>query len=264
MNSPQRLLLPIDEYSAATTPIDLIFRTTTLATGTGFIWKQGDTHFLVTNWHNVTGINPFTKSHISSHAGEPDTIKIYFSTPAPATDRLAVCFHLYDGDGKPNWLIHPDHGHEIDVVALPINIHTGAVAHPINFLDSLDLVVQIGMDVFILGYPLGIGVTALPVWKRASIASEPELITTQQRFVFLDTASRPGMSGSPVIRRSWGSHATTRGHQTGSPQRATRFVGIYSGRVGPSDAELQLGIMWPSRFVEDIIKRGVRDDRSLW
>jgi hypothetical protein len=116
------------------------------------------------------------------------------------------------------------------------------------------------MDVFVLGYPLGKGFSALPVWKRGSIASEPAIIADQQRFVLIDSASRPGMSGSPVIRRSWGIHTMTNGGHIGGVGHATRFVGVYAGRVGPDDQDVQLGLMWPAKFVEEIIAGGVRDD----
>lgn len=37
---------------------------------------------------------------------------------------------------------------------------------------------------------------------------------------------------------------------------ATRLLGIYSGRLGANkDGDAQLGIVWPIRFVDDILSR---------
>jgi hypothetical protein len=68
------------------------------------------------------------------------------------------------------------------------------------------------------------------------------------------------MSGSPVIRRSWGFHNLQRDQSLGGIPRATRFVGVYAGRVGPDESGVQLGLMWPARFVEEIVVNGARDE----
>ena len=72
-----------------------------------------------------------------------------------------------------------------------------------NGLANAALRIEIGMEVFILGYPFEIKPPAYPVWKRGSIASEPQLALLTTDYMLVDTASRPGMSGAPVIRRSW-------------------------------------------------------------
>ncbi len=41
------------------------------------------------------------------------------------------------------------------------------------------------------------------------------------------------------------------------------FVGIYSGRiVGESEFDAQLGIVWKKLVIEEIIKGGIKDDKS--
>jgi hypothetical protein len=62
------------------------------------------------------------------------------------------------------------------------------------------------MEVFILGYPFEIKRPAFPVWKRASVASEPDLVRLVDDYILVDTASRPGMSSAPVIRQSRTNH----------------------------------------------------------
>jgi hypothetical protein len=111
----------------------------------------------------------------------------------------------------------------------------------------------VGSDVFVLGYPFGIGPGGFPIWKRGSIASEPGIIN--QHHIFLDTASRPGMSGSPIIRRSWGTHFYEDGGiTTATGSTATKFVGVYSGRLASADPlDAQLGFAWPAVLLTQIV-----------
>jgi hypothetical protein len=110
------------------------------------------------------------------------------------------------------------------------------------------------MDVFVLGYPFGNDLRGFPVWKRGSIASEPHLARGSTDYFLVDTASRPGMSGSPVIRRSWGFHILDGGNSLGGVPFATRFVGIYSGRLHTNDpGDAQIGMVWPPWIIEEIV-----------
>jgi hypothetical protein len=61
------------------------------------------------------------------------------------------------------------------------------------------------------------------------------------------------MSGGPVILRSYGTHPTESGPSI-TTDPATRFFGVYSGRLHTKDPlEAQLGMVWPRSFIEDII-----------
>jgi len=66
-----RMLL--DPYSVTALPLEMRFRDTLLATGTGFVWRDGTADYLITNWHNVAGKNPRTNECLSQHAGVPDS-----------------------------------------------------------------------------------------------------------------------------------------------------------------------------------------------
>jgi hypothetical protein len=90
----------------------------------------------------------------------------------------------------------------VDVVALPLPEMPGAVLHPINEMPNSPMQVSIGSDAFILGYPFGINVSTLPIWKRASIASEPGVAVGGQPCFYVDTASRPrnvGVTGDIAL-----------------------------------------------------------------
>jgi hypothetical protein len=45
----------IDLYSMTTVPIEAFANGQPLAKATGFIWQDGPQHYLITNWHVVTG-----------------------------------------------------------------------------------------------------------------------------------------------------------------------------------------------------------------
>lgn len=153
-------------------------------------------------------------------------------------------------------------GSDVVAIPLPISMDDPIVnLYPINLLISeADLAVRIEMDVFILGYPFGADPPGFSVWKRGSIASEPDLTRLGAGYMLVDTASRLGMSGAPVIRRSWGTHLLEDAaiSQDSTPQ--SKFVGIYSGRLhakDPSDA--QIGMVWPVEDIQEVVVGQKRD-----
>ena len=255
----------IDPYSLATVPVRQCYSATTLGEATAFVWERRDTLYLITNWHVVTCRNYTTGRHLANHAGEPNKLIALFNPKERTLDKLTRDVSLRDANEKPKWLVHPPHRHKVDVVAIPLSRSDGEVRfEPINKLDRDPLRVEIGMDVYVLGYPFGAPPPSLPVWKRGSIASEPQLARLTQNYFLVDTASRPGMSGAPVIRRSWGSHLTESGTSLQS-RGATKFVGIYSGRLATNDPlDAQLGIVWPESLITEIIDAPTLDDAAAW
>jgi hypothetical protein len=250
----------IDEYSVCALPIYPFFQQTCLGTATGFLWKKGEQYFLITNWHVVSGKNPITGQHTSKHAAEPDRLQIWWFDKSDLRKRPLLWEPLRDEDGTPLWWIHPQLGNQVDVVAIPVSPDAAVDTRPINEMAHEDLAIQVGMDVFVLGFPYGsMGNGGLAIWKRGSVASEPSIKSATIHHLLVDTASRPGMSGAPVLRRSWGSHLLEDGRISLTPY-ATRFLGVYSGRIVATDPlDAQLGMVWPERFVSDIVQGGRRD-----
>ena len=249
----------IDHYSLATLPLEMRFGGVSLSWGTGFIWQHAEQFYLITNWHNVSGRDPFSQNHLSPTAAEPDRLHIVWNEKG-STGKVPAELPIRGMDGEPLWLIHPALGNKVDVVAVPVKPPPDADPYPINHMPSGGLLLQIGMDVFILGYPFGIGPHGLPVWKRGSIATEPNVINHERPFILVDSASRPGMSGSPVIRRTVDYHPMESGELTQSAGTMTRLVGVYSGRLATNDPnDPQLGLTWPIGFVEEIITGKIVD-----
>jgi hypothetical protein len=247
----------IDYYSLCTIPIVQTANGKSFGEATSFIWQRGSQHYLITNWHVVTGRNAETNN--LETPVQPDMLKAMFNPRMKEFGKVPRDIVIRDKNNNPLWFTHPLRKRGSDVVAIPLPIPGNDPLinlYPINAEQpKLDLAVKIAMDVYILGYPFGADPPGFPVWKRGSIASEPELVHFGKSCLLVDTASRKGMSGAPVIRRSWTNHLMEDG--TNRPLEAnsrTRFIGVYSGRFhtkNPEDA--QLGMVWPERDIEDIL-----------
>jgi hypothetical protein len=126
--------------------------------------------------------------------------------------------------------------------------------YPLNVLANAKLRIEVGMDVFILGYPFKIEPPAYPVWKRGSIASEPQLARLTTDYVLVDTASRPGMSGAR-------SSMVEPGFVAVMDTPINKFIGVYSGRV-PTDHpyEAQIGLVWADYLIDEIIAGNIKDE----
>lgn len=231
------MAVQIDEYSCSSLLIQMLFQGRAVSLGTAFSMKSADRSFLITNWHNVTGRNPLTGTHLSPNAIQPDGLRVFFHIKGQLGSWKPQDLDLYDQDGNPLWHEHPRYRSKVDVVALEVAFSADLQDYPINQMRSAnDMSIRVGHDVFILGFPFGLSITAaFPVWKRASLATEPDIDIEGLPKFMVDTATRPGMSGSPVIRRPSGQYQTEEGSTIIPAGQVTRFVGIYSGRIGAED-----------------------------
>ncbi|TGS65556.1 hypothetical protein EN844_19370 [Mesorhizobium sp. M3A.F.Ca.ET.201.01.1.1] len=109
------LVVMIDSYSVSTVPLEMLFNQTNLSQGTGFIWKVGNDFFLITNWHNLSGKNPFTGKHLSATLAEPNAVRVWWNVRDKLGHKAGIEHSIRDNDGHPLWYIHPVHGRKIDV-----------------------------------------------------------------------------------------------------------------------------------------------------
>ena len=247
--------ITIDPYSSAVSPIDMYFNETYLSRGSAFFWEQDSKIFLVTNWHNFSGKNPFTRKHLSDTAAEPNRITFDVFRRGDLNQRKTLSMNLYEGD-VPSWLEHPTHKSGVDVVCLEVKLSLANKLFPINTLATSQLALAVGNDVFVLGFPMGIDTHRLPVWKRASVATEPDIDVDNLPMFYVDTASARGMSGAPVVHRS-NSGKMDDGSNMLAGGMMSRFVGVYSGRIAPAGKhEAHLGIVWKSEVVPEIVSGG--------
>jgi hypothetical protein len=249
----------IDAFSLTTVPVEQLANGTLMRSATAFVWKHGPQHYLITNWHVVTGRNTRTR-HLETPAA-PDTLRCLFNLRIGDFGKQQWDIRIRDQDHRPLWLIRPGMP-DVDVVAIPIPMTGNEPVmnmYPINALLSKPLRIKIGMDVFILGYPFGSVPPAFPVWKRGSIASEPDIVRMSTGYYLVDTASRPGMSGAPVILQNWTNDYREGAVRAFNDKPATNFIGVYSGRLHSATEEAQIGMVWHSSFVEEIIAMNTRD-----
>ena len=122
----------------------------------------------------------------------------------------------------------------------------GLRSAPFNSFDYKDLAIFVGDEAFVVGYPMPTAVTPFPIWKRASIAYEPHASIDDLPKILVDTATRPGMSGSPVLLMHRGLFRE-RGGKIDVLGSAKAFLGVYSSGVGDLEG-LQLGTVWKAIF----------------
>jgi hypothetical protein len=245
-----------------------------MSTGTGFLYEFESDLYLITNGHNLTRMNPEQTVRITQTAAFPVKIKtkarLVFKDKPNAiglTDFFSINLYNDEDFRDPTWYVHPDKGYLIDVVVIPLERKDRIPEHvklfPINnYHFDLEYDPIVADDVYILGYPFDItGGKELPIWKRGTIASEPSIDVDNLPKIFVDTATRSGMSGSPVIMQRTGVHgydgATMKGNEIIGTIR--NFIGIYSGRIGAeNEFKAQLGIIWKKKVIEEILQSKVK------
>jgi Trypsin-like peptidase domain len=253
----------LDLASQASYFLDCRFNDQPLASGTAFFVERSGQLYLITNWHNVTGRNPVTMEYMSDRGAIPNNLNVHVLKNEEMLDWDVLNVPLFDDEENPLWLEHPTLKQKVDVVALKVELPAHLAILTIeNAIEPLNesTPLYVGNDVFILGFPFGMtGGEMLPIWKRASLATEPLIDQDGLPKMYVDTASRPGMSGSPVILKIRRQATILQGDKWSRNQM--RFVGIYSGRIGSNDQlQAQLGIVWKASVVDEIINQSATQD----
>lgn len=252
------------------------------AIGSGMLWDRDGEIYLVSNLHNISGWD-FTHNRAMSQMGWlPDAIDFHVSAKTPLSDSTLSSFgpvqlqeDLYKKN-EPAWLVHPAYGETVDVAALHIcskeqlisairettkSDETTLFTIPANKAPWNDIYIDAGDDAYVLGFPKGMsGGGPLPVWKRASVASEPGVDLDGLPKVLVDTATRQGMSGSPVIAVLRRGVILPNGKfdQDAFFGQGYKLLGVYSGRIGEDELGVQLGVVWKARVIDEIIEGGRR------
>lgn len=253
-----------------------------ISRSTGFIWRHDENDFLVTNWHSLTGVNPFTGKSLSKTGARPTRIQMLLPNTQLGV-KFSLEWPLYSPEGKALWQVHPTAGEQVDIAAMPIrgefrsteNV-SRSLARPINEFESVRHQAFVGDELMIVGFPRNLHMHGLPLFKRATFATEPSLFADKPNFryestrrqVWVDCATRQGMSGSPVlhVKRS----LLLRGPMNNDYDDlldSYSFYGIYSGRIVDPDEDpriddqfaAQIGIVWPKRLIERVVEEGRGD-----
>ena len=232
---------------------------TCLWTGSAFFYEKWPDLYLITNWHNVTGVNPNTKELLSKTWGKPNFLKFRMYNKINENYSFHELYiNLYTDEDmiNPTWLSHPILMESVDLVALKmgsIPVGSECMAVNNNELGFEETTLLAWDDVFILGFPLGLNQNWIfPIWKRGTIATEPEYDYWGKWIILVDTATRSWMSGAPVIfEKKWiftGKNGNT------LRWKKRWFLWIYSGRLSwETEFEAQLWIIWKKHLIEEII-----------
>jgi len=251
----------VDPLSATSLRVTPKFNTVELASATAFTIAWGGNHYLVTNWHVVTGRDADTGECLDSNKAIPNKLAVNFHAKGHLGAWRKVEIDLLDAEEKPLWVEHPL-GKSIDVVVVPLQEIPGVAIHPLDLtLAEVDMIPMPALPISVIGYPLGLAAgESWPIWKTGHIASDPDIDFQVDRPAFLiDATTRSGMSGSPVVLRQ-DSYMQKSGNQVVVGGVVTKFMGIYAGRIH-KDAEV--GRVWrPFVITEILLKRLVFNEQS--
>ena len=245
-----------------------------LKSASGFVVEADNQHYLITNWHILSGRDIF--GHEASEVEiKPHTLKtslhIYGgdgenSFPLSWGQRKKIAIQLYDDSGAPQWIegrADKQNQRMADVVALPIQLDLNfANLVSRNFLRSdsdtnfwakisaipvsaIDTDVEYGPPdpVYIIGYPLGWAPTGMDkssaaFWRTSSIASEiDEISLAEGNAFFIDPCGLEGMAGSPVI---------------GMKNDRTKLLGVYSDS-STAEYGANAGLVWNACLVKELL-----------
>jgi Trypsin-like peptidase domain len=214
-----------------------------IGTATGFIVERESKRYLVTNRHVVRGINVapdvlVVAQHVAGHVGMWQ----------PREEQL------YDKTGQPQWFEHPSNPAEVDVAAFPLRNDTGIDVYGYDpWSPGPGLKAGVSEPLNIIGFPFGItGGGALGIWVRGFVATEPGLDWQNLPRFLIDSRTRSGQSGSPVIAYSnGGAVPMADGSLAFMSGPVEQFFGVYSGRI---NQESDLGIVWKAQVVRDVIE----------
>ena len=268
------------------------FGSTVLSFGTGVLYERGGQHFIITAWHNVTGLHSETLKHLNKNLGVPDNVvaNIVVNWRGVGSRRIPIALPLADEE-KTLFCIHPQNWPRVDVVAIPFDpmadhplvgatsngemisgciclLDMGSTGVPAEIcpvqkylVPNKDVAqrwldtVEVTEELFIPGYPHNVqDYCAQPVWKRATIASSVQDGWNGEPKFLVDSASQSGMSGSPVLYYSPNGVVRTMGITNQFSQDVAILAGIYVGRVGvKEDADPQIGTVWNQSVINEII-----------
>jgi S1-C subfamily serine protease len=230
--------------------------TTILGSATGFVVSRSDRHYLITNRHVVRGRHNDTDEFLHPSGAVPDNVIIWHNSRGKLGTWLPKEERLLDVTGRSLWLEHAVYGGRVDVVALPLTDIDDASLYAYDPWNPGPAIVVSPSDlVSIIGFPFGLlAGGAFGIWISGFVASEPQIQLNDLPCFLVDSRTRPGSSGSPVIAHRTGGAVSLEGGNTtlgGGP--VTRFLGVYSGRLNEAS---ELGFIWKVTLVAEIIENG--------
>jgi hypothetical protein len=252
--------MSVTKYSAMSLYLVLASRGETLSTATGFAVIHDGVPHLLTNRHNLSGRRTDTNQPMSPTGALPvDVAIVHVASTDPVNWDLRV-EPLYDDEERPLWREHPS-SRDIDIAALPLTNLSGVEVLPYSLEPGQHTpFVSVAAEVSVIGFPFATRASGFfGIWTRGTVASEMELDFEEKPCFLIDSRTRPGQSGSPVIHYSPGGPVlTTEGTILGLGEQAT-LMGIYSGRI---NNESDLGKVWKVSAIREVLENGRRPEHN--
>lgn len=252
-------------------PLDILFisavKLTTLppsskgsTSASGFLWREGDEVYLVTNKHVVCGNEYESNPKLVSY------VKIAFNRfggPGPSSVDPPTVKDLIREECKialsdSNVYFHSDSGIDVAMINAEECKLIGSAVYPFTRanLPPLDMLLSPGDPLIVMGFPLDFydPSTSLPI-ARAATLSTPYGLEYKGRKLFLtDSILHPGTSGSPVIYDPRVMMRTFSGVAIGT-KMPPFILGIHSGEdptVFCKD-DIHLNNTWYSKLIPEIL-----------
>jgi hypothetical protein len=230
-----------------------------LSKATGFVVLSKAGPLLVTNRHVVTGTNVFTNENF----GIPDSLRVFHHKSGAIGERVQKIQPLYSAD-EPVWFEHPYLGDAADFVALPLTDWDGVDLHCYDVFQEYfqenssetfpPLAIGPTDSVSIIGFPFGKSSQGgFPIWVNGFLATELEETYMNKPVVLVDSRTREGQSGSPVVAyRPAGApiRGADRSLSIGNGAYGL-LLGIYSGRI---NKDSDIGIIWKLSALAELIE----------
>jgi hypothetical protein len=243
--------------SIASLFLETTFRGAVMGSATGFVVEREAGRYLVTNFHVVSGRHPETHTSLVPSGVWPDAIRVWHNAAGTLGRWVMKAEPLYDPQGIPLWLEHPAHQSKVDVIALPLTDTAGVGIYGYDPWAEVRAAVNMAGSLSIVGFPFGLRYGgAMATWVQGFVASEHEIDFDGLPRFLVDSRTRPGQSGSPVVfYTTTGNFRDIHGNTFLASGTIEEFVGVYSGRI---NEESDLGFVWKASVVREIVDNGVR------
>ena len=258
--------------------------------GTALFYEADGENFIITNWHNVTGKDPFTGQQIHQEGRTPTFIRAKWLVITVEQDGIsrgrfaAQKIEIEDGRG-PLWFEHPGFGSLCDVVAIPSvrpanwssSVHVAA-----NKIDEMAIHIDPGLKIIVVGFPHGMSTgPGLPLMKTGALSSMPGYnvniggefsdVGGMKGGVSLplwltDVHTVPGMSGSPIFGEYSGMWSPSRQALPSDDAvigTSRMFLGCHSSRLWGQEERAGLGICYPDDVILEICRSKHKGSRFL-
>jgi Trypsin-like peptidase domain len=231
-----------------------------ISSATAFVVAHDGGTFLITNWHVLAGRRPDNGTPLAKSGAIPDELEIMHTTPVMGHWEIRYQ-PLYDESGDPLWLEHPRFGRRVDAVALPIAPSAGIELRAYTLRRAADLLLAMSPSepVSIVGFPFGeTGGGAFGIWVKGWIATEPGVDRDGLPCFLVDSRTREGQSGSPVILFRAQDPLADDGTMRRGLVDVDELLGVYSGRI---NKDSDLGFVWKAEALEEIVAGRQRGPR---